>query len=69
MTCFKDLGLLAYRGRVAVIGSRGTIEINPRDLMATESSVYGVALGQSSIEELNEIHAGIICLFSSTKRA
>jgi len=55
----KDLSLLAYRGRVAVIGSRGSIEINPRDLMATESSVFGVALGQSSPEELDEAHSAI----------
>jgi len=55
----RDLGVLAYRGRVAVIGSRGSIEINPRDLMSSESSVFGVALGQSSPEELHEAHAGM----------
>src|SRR5208283_2216103 len=30
----KDLTVLAKRGRVVVIGSRGPIEINPRDAMA-----------------------------------
>jgi NADPH:quinone reductase len=29
-----DLGLLAKKGRVVVIGNRGTVEINPRDTMA-----------------------------------
>jgi len=55
----KDFSLLAHRGRVGVIGSRGTIEINPRDLMFQESSVFGVALGQSSPAELDEAHAAI----------
>ncbi|AWP04641.1 putative quinone oxidoreductase isoform 2 [Scophthalmus maximus] len=40
----KDLQMLAYGGRVTVVGSRGPIEINPRDTMAKESSIMGVAL-------------------------
>lgn len=31
-------------GRVIVVGNRGTIEINPRLLMAKETSIQGVAL-------------------------
>lgn len=31
-----------------VVGNRGTIEINPRDTMAKESSIVGVMLGQAS---------------------
>lgn len=38
----KDLGLLARGGVVAVVGSRGTVEINPRDLMQREAAVIGV---------------------------
>ncbi|XP_026006275.1 quinone oxidoreductase isoform X1 [Astatotilapia calliptera] len=40
----KDLQMLAYGGRVMVVGSRGSIEINPRDTMIKESSIVGVAL-------------------------
>ncbi|KAK1879302.1 Quinone oxidoreductase, partial [Dissostichus eleginoides] len=40
----KDLQMVAYGGRVAVIGCRGSIEINPRDTMAKESCIMGVAL-------------------------
>ncbi|KAK1878452.1 Quinone oxidoreductase [Dissostichus eleginoides] len=36
--------MVAYGGRVAVIGCRGSIEINPRDTMAKESCIMGVAL-------------------------
>ena len=30
----KDLAIIGLRGRIVVIGNRGTIEINPRDAMA-----------------------------------
>ncbi|MEQ2175306.1 hypothetical protein GOODEAATRI_016726 [Goodea atripinnis] len=48
----KDLQLLAHGGRV--VGSRGSIEINPRDTMAKESSIVGVALFFSTPEEKKE---------------
>jgi NADPH2:quinone reductase len=35
-------------GRVIVVGNRGTIDINPRLLMAKETSVHGVMLSYSS---------------------
>ncbi|KAG2461644.1 TYW3 protein, partial [Polypterus senegalus] len=39
-----DLQLLRQEGRVIIVGSRGPIEINPRDTMAKESSIVGVSL-------------------------
>jgi NADPH2:quinone reductase len=54
-----DLGVLARRGRVAVIGCRGTIEINPRDVMAREADIRGVMLMGASTDERRDIHAGI----------
>ncbi|GLD62135.1 quinone oxidoreductase, partial [Lates japonicus] len=53
----KDLQMLAYGGRVMVVGSRGPIEINPRDTMAKESSIMGVALFFSTPEEKKECAA------------
>ncbi|KAB0401586.1 hypothetical protein E2I00_008810, partial [Balaenoptera physalus] len=44
----NDLNLLSHGGRVIVVGSRGPIEINPRDTMAKESSIIGVALYSST---------------------
>lgn len=41
----KDLPLLALRGRVGVVGSRGDVTITPRDLMAREAAVVGVMRG------------------------
>lgn len=53
----KDLQLLAYGGRVTIVGSRGSIEINPRDIMVKESSIIGVALFFSTPEEKKECAA------------
>lgn len=46
-----DLTLLAPRGRVVVIGSRGPVEINPRDLMMREADVRGLIGGHATPEE------------------
>ncbi|XP_003453210.1 quinone oxidoreductase isoform X2 [Oreochromis niloticus] len=53
----KDLQMLAYGGRVMVVGSRGSIEINPRDTMVKESSIVGVALFFATPEEMKECGA------------
>lgn len=55
----KDLPLLARGGRVTVVGSRGPIEINPRDTMSREASISGVMLGLASESDLREAHAAI----------
>jgi NADPH2:quinone reductase len=55
----KDLTVLAKYGRVVVIGSRGTIEINPRDSMAREASILGMMLWNASPQELDSLHAGL----------
>ena len=55
----KDLEILAPFGRVIVVGSRGPIQVNPRDTMRNESSVIGVMLFKATKEELKESHAAI----------
>jgi NADPH2:quinone reductase len=56
----KDLTLLALRGRVAVIGNRGSIEINPRATMQRDLSILGLTLLNATKEELVGIHAALI---------
>lgn len=56
----RDLPLLANYGRVVVIGSRGTVEINPRDTMQRDAAILGVALPNISRDELIAIHAAIV---------
>ena len=55
----RDLTLLAKNGRVIVIGNRGTIEIDPREIMRREASVTGVFLFNAPAEELLSIHAAL----------
>lgn len=55
----KDLQLLSQQGRVVVIGSRGTVTIDPRDAMRREAAILGVLLFSATPEELAEIHAGL----------
>lgn len=55
----KDLTLLSKGGRVAVVGSRGPVEVNPRDTMSREAMVVGVMLFNSTEQELAESHGAI----------
>jgi NADPH2:quinone reductase len=55
-----DLGMLAMRGRVVVIGNRGTIQINPRDAMSREADVLGMSLVNTPAPELASIHAALV---------
>jgi NADPH2:quinone reductase len=55
----QDLTLLARGGRVAVVGSRGPVEINPRDAMARSADVRGVMLLTTPPDELARIHAAL----------
>lgn len=54
-----DLKLLAQNGRVVVIGSRGDVSINPRDLMARRGSIHAFTLWAVTETEEQEIHAGL----------
>ena len=55
----RDLTLLGRWGRVVVVGSRGAIEINPRELMLRDAEVRGVMLANTPDSELAECHAAI----------
>ena len=59
----QDLKALAFGGCVAVVGNRGTVEINPRDLMARDASVVGVALANVKPAELALIAKALRPLF------
>ena len=55
----KDLGVVAKGGRVVVIGSRGTVEINPRLAMTRDASVLGMTLFNASPREMAGVHAAL----------
>ena len=56
----NDMKLLATNGRVIVIGNRGEITVNPRDLMSRRSSVRGFTLWALTPAEEADVHAGLI---------
>jgi NADPH:quinone reductase len=54
-----DFTVLARNGRVLVVGNRGTVEVNPRDLMNVEGSVLGVMGSLASAQETAEADAAV----------
>ena len=48
----SDLKLLAKRGRVVVVGSRGTVEVDARDLMNAEGAVLGMLTPNARPDEV-----------------
>jgi NADPH2:quinone reductase len=55
----NDLKMLAYGGRVVVVGCRGNVEISPRDIMTREASVFGVFLWRVPSGAAEEAHAAL----------
>ena len=55
----RDLTLLNRAGRVAIVGSRGPVEVNPRDAMMREADVRGVMLTAATPAEFAEIWAAL----------
>jgi NADPH2:quinone reductase len=55
----RDLRVAAKHGRIVVIGSRGSIEIEPRAAMGNDLAVLGLSLFNVPREELSGIHAEI----------
>jgi NADPH2:quinone reductase len=55
-----DLKALAMGGRVVVIGSRGTVEIDPRDTMARDASVVGMSLFNMPDADRAVVHAALV---------
>ena len=55
----SDTKLLANNGRVIVIGNRGDVTINPRELMARRASIRAFTLWAITPAEEADIHAGL----------
>lgn len=56
----KDLTILAKGGRVVIIGSRGPVEINPRDTMQRDADVRGMILPNTPPAQMTSIHAALV---------
>lgn len=56
----RDLTMLAKKGRVVVVGSRGPVEINPRDAMIRDAVILTMMMLNASEGDLACIHAAIV---------
>jgi NADPH2:quinone reductase len=56
----NDLGVIAMRGRIVIIGNRGNIEINARLAMNKDAAILGMALFHASPAQLAGIHAALV---------
>jgi NADPH2:quinone reductase len=55
----KDLKVLAPRGRVVVIGSRGMVQIDPRDTMTRDAMILGMLLFNTPESDKKAIHSAL----------
>ncbi|HKQ87254.1 MAG TPA: NADPH:quinone reductase [Candidatus Acidoferrales bacterium] len=55
----RDLTILAHGGRVVVVGNRGNIEINPRELMMRDGAILGMTLWNVPAPDLFSIHSAL----------
>lgn len=56
----RDLEMIALRGRVVIVGNRGTIEINPRFIMARDACITGFTYWNITPKDLAVAHAAIV---------
>jgi NADPH2:quinone reductase len=56
----SDLKVLAPGGRVIVIGSRGKVEVDPRDILRREAAVLGVYVFNTSQREKTSTHSALV---------
>jgi NADPH2:quinone reductase len=55
----RDLGVLATRGRIVIIGSRGELPFTPRLTMLKEATILGTALWNATPDETTAALAGV----------
>ncbi len=56
----KDLDVLAFGGRIVVIGNRGRVEIDARKAMGKDAAILGMTLFNATRDEMTEIHASLV---------
>jgi len=57
-----DMQVISKYGRIIVVGSRDTIEVNPRHLMTNEAIVTGMTFTYPTKDEMKELHHGVTAL-------
>ncbi|PAV72805.1 hypothetical protein WR25_07194 [Diploscapter pachys] len=62
----SDTEMLARGGKIAVVGNRAETNINARNLMRVEGSIFGVAAAYTTDSEFELISSELSALFNST---
>lgn len=55
----KDMKMLGRHGRIVVIGNRGNVEVNARDIMAKDGAILGMSLPYASDAEKASIYSAL----------
>jgi NADPH2:quinone reductase len=55
----NDLSAMAYGGRIIVVGNRGRIEIDPRKTMGKDGAILGMALWNTTPEDVQLIYRAL----------
>lgn len=55
----RDFECLAMFGRIVVVGSRGSLDFSPRQIMTKDAVIYGMSLFNAAADDLKEIHHAI----------
>jgi NADPH2:quinone reductase len=56
----RDLEVLALRGRVMVVGTRGRVEIDPRKMSGKDGTILGMTMFNATAEEQRVVHAALV---------
>lgn len=60
-----DSKIIADYGRIVIVGSRGTIEFTPRNLMTNDATITGMAFTYPESQDMIEMHHGVTALVQS----
>lgn len=47
----KDLSILAQHGRIVIVGNRGSLDFNPRDVMSKDATIMGIVINNMPHKE------------------
>lgn len=56
----RDLEVLALRGRVMVVGTRGRVEIDPRKMAGKDGTILGMTMFNATADDHRAIHAALV---------
>ncbi len=59
----RDIGILAQNGRVVIVGSRGRVDIDPREIMRRDAAILGMVLMNADASEMQGIHGALAAGF------